>query len=332
MKLTKKTSTQITALFVAFFYIGTLFSTTFLLTRNVNAVGGQTPIKTSRSSGASQPDSGLLQFIAATCYNMKKVDGSDIKNADKPWYQCEKAQDALKKSLGCNGQMFFAKQNPDVPTATLNDWYTDTEKYAACYAKAKSAYEAISGDKCKAMQHGNDQEDGPEWKDCEKLQSQLAVALGCSQKMFTESSKNGVWTQKPAELSDCNTRLTAVGNTKLPVAKGTPDKTTAEIATEKGYKGSQGEGDPSSSDGSADCDAKLSSPLSWIICPVVDIGSAFTDTMFKEVISPLLENVPISTDENDGGYIAWQQFRLLGNILLIGSLLAIVYAQIKGGR
>lgn len=72
--------------------------------------------------------------------------------------------------------------------------------------------------------------------------------------------------------------------------------------------------------------------LAWIICPVINLGIKFTDTIYKDFVEPLLEDVPISINPKDGSYIAWQQFRLIGNILLVASLLAVVYSQAKGGK
>lgn len=80
------------------------------------------------------------------------------------------------------------------------------------------------------------------------------------------------------------------------------------------------------------CDATLKSILSWIACPLIDMGVGFTDYAFQSFVRPMLEQVPISTDTDDGTYKAWSQFRLIANILLIGSLLAIVYSQAKGGK
>jgi hypothetical protein len=72
-------------------------------------------------------------------------------------------------------------------------------------------------------------------------------------------------------------------------------------------------------------------PLGWILCPIIDGGAAFTDWVFTTFIRGILEDVPINIDENDGGYRAWQNFRVVGNSILIMTLLAIVYAQVKGG-
>jgi hypothetical protein len=91
-------------------------------------------------------------------------------------------------------------------------------------------------------------------------------------------------------------------------------------------------GQATSSKDTVDCDTKLSSVLSWIACPLIDMGVSFTDFVFKDFVRPMLENVPISTDPSDGSYKAWQQFRLIANVLLVGSLLAIVYSQAKGGK
>lgn len=81
----------------------------------------------------------------------------------------------------------------------------------------------------------------------------------------------------------------------------------------------------------ADCDMQLESILSWIACPVIDMGVNTTDWIFEHLIQPMLEDVPVSTNPNDGSYKAWQQFRIIGNVLLIGTMLAIVFSQLKGG-
>lgn len=74
------------------------------------------------------------------------------------------------------------------------------------------------------------------------------------------------------------------------------------------------------------------SPMSWIICPIIDMGSKFTDFVFNDIVRPFLEDVPISSKPDDPSYNAWKQFRLIGNIVLIGSLMAVVYAQARGDK
>ena len=85
-------------------------------------------------------------------------------------------------------------------------------------------------------------------------------------------------------------------------------------------------------DSNPDCDVKFFNPLSWIICPIIDMGANFTDAVFTTFVRPLLEDIPIGSSPDDGGYRAWQGFRALGNIMLVGCLLAIVYAQARGDK
>ena len=91
-----------------------------------------------------------------------------------------------------------------------------------------------------------------------------------------------------------------------------------------------GSGGTSGDDAQPDCDVKLTSPISWILCPIIDLGANLSDYTFNEIVRPLLADVPVSTNPQDGAYIAWQQFRLIGNIVLVGTMIAVVYAQIKG--
>lgn len=81
-----------------------------------------------------------------------------------------------------------------------------------------------------------------------------------------------------------------------------------------------------------DCDTKLTSTLSWIICPLVDMGVGLTDYVFENFVQPFLDSVPVSTNTNSGTFKAWQPFRYIANALLIGTLLVVVYSQIKGDR
>ncbi len=80
-----------------------------------------------------------------------------------------------------------------------------------------------------------------------------------------------------------------------------------------------------------DCDV-TNNPLTWIICPIIDLGANFTDAIFTTFVRPLLEDIPIDTAPDDAGYRAWQSFRALANIMLVGCLLAIVYAQARGDK
>lgn len=104
------------------------------------------------------------------------------------------------------------------------------------------------------------------------------------------------------------------------------------LSTASDDRGDLSEPSPEEAKEQPDCDASLNSPLSWVLCPVIDLGAALTDFIFQTFVRGLLEEVPISAETDDGGYLAWQQFRMLANIMLVGTLLAIVYGQVKGDR
>lgn len=74
------------------------------------------------------------------------------------------------------------------------------------------------------------------------------------------------------------------------------------------------------------------STLGVFICPMIDGLAAVSDWVFSTFIEGMLTNIPIGTDPDDGGFRAWQSFRLLGNIVLVGALLAMVFAQTFGER
>lgn len=83
-------------------------------------------------------------------------------------------------------------------------------------------------------------------------------------------------------------------------------------------------------DDGGDCDGEGLS-AGWIICGIVEIVSSFSDYAFNNIIQPIMEDTPLSTNQNDPFYRSWQGFRFIGNTLLIISMLAIVYSQARGG-
>lgn len=95
---------------------------------------------------------------------------------------------------------------------------------------------------------------------------------------------------------------------------------------------SSGSGDTGSGGSSDSCVTSDSGPLGWVICPIIDLASTFSQGVYTHFIQPFLEDVPVSTDPNDGAYTAWKSFRLIGNIVLVGTMLAVVYSQIRGDR
>lgn len=82
-------------------------------------------------------------------------------------------------------------------------------------------------------------------------------------------------------------------------------------------------------DTTADCDTKLTNPLSWILCPIVDIGSSASDYVFNSILEPLLSDIPL---DDKSFFKAWQGFRFIANVVLIGGMLGIVYSMARGDR
>lgn len=102
-----------------------------------------------------------------------------------------------------------------------------------------------------------------------------------------------------------------------------------------GATANQGGGDDASGAGAAgkeDPCRATGTPLTWIICPLIELGISMTDFIFKDFIQPLMENVPVSAEPGNGTFEAWKQFRILGNIILIGTLLMVVYAQARSDQ
>lgn len=95
---------------------------------------------------------------------------------------------------------------------------------------------------------------------------------------------------------------------------------------------SDGSGPASEDEQVADCDTKLLNPLSWVICPVIDIGANGSDFIFQEIVKPLLSDIPLSTDPDDAFFKTWQGFRFLANLILVGGMLGIVYSMAKGDK
>lgn len=88
------------------------------------------------------------------------------------------------------------------------------------------------------------------------------------------------------------------------------------------------EGTDSTSDEETNCEGKVGS-LGWILCPFINGMSEANDWLFGSMLEPLLKNVPVGNSPEDAAYIAWQSFRVLGNVFLVACLLAIVFAQVR---
>lgn len=71
--------------------------------------------------------------------------------------------------------------------------------------------------------------------------------------------------------------------------------------------------------------------LNWILCPVFNGVANLSDWLFANLVEPLLQASPVSTDPNEGTYKIWSSFRVFGNIILIIAMLVIVFGQSIGG-
>lgn len=224
-------------------------------------------------------------------------------------------------SFDCDaGDMFYQKDDPNAQGEKLDLWFVNPEIYAKCYSKTTNKLSELRTN-CKKLTRGEGN-----WRDCEETQASLSLALGCSDRMFKPKG-NDKFELDGGNIDECQKRLEEAGAVRVVGANG-------EKADAPGKKGDSTPGSEGNNEKEKEisCESKLDSVLSWIGCPLIDMGVDFTDFMFEDFIQPLLENVPVSTNSNGKSYKAWQDFRLLANILLVGSLMIVVYSQAKGGK
>lgn len=267
-----------------------------------------------------------LGSLAAKCGNMKKqTDGWGVANGT--WGDCEDHQKWLHEQLDCSDKMFYARADEGDETHKYNDWYTKEKEFNECYKKASGKLDKIKGTACESMIKGS-----PKWDGCVKEQDRLKYTFGFPCENLFISAGSGRWTQSSVKINTCRAAIDGAGalGVLLPNSGGKRSTSAVEALKkeiENGGSASDGTGD----EAQADCDATEGVALSWIICPVVDLGVNFTDWVFGSFIEPMLANVPVSAEKNDGAFIAWGNFRILANVLLVGALMAIVYSQAKGG-
>lgn len=272
-----------------------------------------------------------LLFIGEKCAGLNDIDHdfgkqfqidvpAPVPSTTKTESNCLGWEASMQDSLGCK-DLFYEREFED----GTKKWYTKEAAYKECWKSAAAQYKLIA-EKCKKVKDDTDL-----WNNkCEKNQNNLHKSLGCDNKLFFR--EGDYWKPKPKALASCKKKIDQVGAVNITVfgADGQPKKNDNPISSETVASTGGGSGS-GADDPQADCDAKLSSTLSWILCPIIDIGVNMSDYVFENFILPFLENVPISTDPQDGSYKAWSQFRILANVLLIGTMLMVVYAQTKGG-
>ncbi|MDB5168787.1 MAG: hypothetical protein JWO41_143 [Candidatus Saccharibacteria bacterium] len=75
--------------------------------------------------------------------------------------------------------------------------------------------------------------------------------------------------------------------------------------------------------------------LSWILCPIIDIASHAIQSIYNNMIQPLLVTKAIDITNNPADpthtFQIWSNFRLIGDIFLVAALIIVVYAQSIGG-
>lgn len=85
-------------------------------------------------------------------------------------------------------------------------------------------------------------------------------------------------------------------------------------------------------DASDECQSGFGFNLLWIVCGIIEFAQNISEFFYGEMIQPLLDDVPVSTNKKDGTYQVWQGFRLVANIILVGAMLILVYGLARGGR
>ena len=69
----------------------------------------------------------------------------------------------------------------------------------------------------------------------------------------------------------------------------------------------------------------------YLICPLFNGLSNFTDWIFTNLLEPFLYTAPISTNAADESFQVWSTFRVYGDIFLVIAVLVIVFGESIGG-
>lgn len=73
-------------------------------------------------------------------------------------------------------------------------------------------------------------------------------------------------------------------------------------------------------------------PLTWIVCPIINGLAETSDFIFDFLVKPLLVGRDLGyTNPTEPLYKVWSSFRVIANILLIIALLVVVFGQSIGG-
>ncbi len=265
----------------------------------------------------------ILKQVGLYCHDLEDtVDVVGPKNAE---ITCSSAENDLQGALDCP-DLFYTHAFPDDPhdsSITKTLWFTKEGAYKTCYNNALAQYNALAGTKCKQMRRDRDN-----WNECEDIQSNLYFSLGCNDHMFKDLN-NGYWGYDDTKLNDCKRRLDDVGNIHIMIIVNNQVVKSPNAIKNGAVQSEEDANAAGDSEGTSSCGGGIN--LGWIICGITEVVQNFGEWVFQDYIQPMMENNPVSAKPGDPFYQAWQGFRFLANILLIGSLLAIVYSQTRGG-
>jgi hypothetical protein len=113
------------------------------------------------------------------------------------------------------------------------------------------------------------------------------------------------------------------------------DKENCEKANDKAGTGGGSNDKSDKEEASNECEDGAGFSLRWIACGLIEFGLNLSKFFYNEMLVPLLDDVPVGTDskgKNSGAYDAWNSFRVLANIILVGAMLILVYGAARGGR
>jgi hypothetical protein len=285
--------------------------------------------------GKTTADTGdnTLLLIGQRCQELEDIGydfggagiGSSCGGGSDSW------ENTVSNNLGCSNSMFYTREfqtDPKDSSVTKTRWFTKLSDYKACYNKALAKYNFIAkaDSVCKTMREGYDN-----WDKCTTAARQLNLSLGCESDMFRPVG-GGYLGPKTGALRDCKRRIDAVGNVRIIVIRN-GRKTRSDPIKSDSVRAEPGGGGGGGAGAAEDQDAceQGGFSLTWIICPIIEAGQVFTNFVYGELIQPLLKNIPINTDTQNGGYKAWQGFRILANIMLVGAMLILVYGMIRNG-
>lgn len=86
----------------------------------------------------------------------------------------------------------------------------------------------------------------------------------------------------------------------------------------------------SSSNASVNCGTTVSNPLSWIICPIIDLGQKFIGQVDNFITQALIFDTKSVFHDQAGYYTAWNSFRIIATALLVVAGLVMVASQALG--